>query len=79
MFRKTSKKLDNNTRLCVFVAMDGVELKTLRQKFNLKQQELAEKIGTKQQRISEWENGANISPVYQRVLREVFEKLKKKG
>ena len=69
--------MDNNTRLRLFVVMDGAELKLLRQKFNLKQQELADKIGTKQQRISEWENGANISPVYQRVLSEVFEKLKK--
>lgn len=37
--------------------MTGTEIKALRQKLGITQQELAEKIGTAKARISTWENG----------------------
>ena len=55
--------------------MTGEELKTLRKKYNLKQQEVADGIGTAYQRISEWEQGKfKISKAYQMLLKQYFEK-----
>ncbi len=54
--------------------MKGTELKILREKHNLTQKELAEKIGTKYPRISDWETGKRkISPAYQKVINSFFE------
>jgi len=54
--------------------MDGKRLKELRKEYNLTQEEVAEAIGTKKQRISEWETGRikQISSAYQRLLEDFF-------
>lgn len=49
--------------------MTGQELKELRKKAGLTQTELANKIGTYKQVISNWENGrSNISKPYQKLI-----------
>lgn len=58
--------------------MGGEELKVLREKHNLTQIELGEKIGVTQSRISKWENLENkISKIYQKVLTDFFSSLEK--
>ncbi|GEM_PF-2041827 len=63
----------------IFVEMDGQKLKILREKHNLTQTELGNKIGVTQSRISKWENEENtISKIYQKVLKDFFSKKEKK-
>lgn len=53
--------------------MTGQELKILREKAELTQRELAEKIGTNYARISDWETGKRkISPAYLHILKTFF-------
>lgn len=68
--------MENKSRLRFFVEVDGTRLKALRKQHNLTQEEVANGIGTKKQRISEWETGRiqQISPAYQRLLEDFFEK-----
>ena len=54
--------------------MNGKELKILRKQKGLTQKEVSDAIGTIVQRISEWENGKNISKVYSRLLDNFFKK-----
>ncbi len=62
--------------IALLCAMNNEELKNLRQKYNLTQEEVAESVGTVKQRVSEWENGRkSISPAYQRLLIEYFRKI----
>ena len=57
--------------------MNGKDLRELREKHNLTQQDVANSIGTRVQRISEWENGKkSISPSYQRLISMYFENLR---
>lgn len=44
--------------------MTPEQLKKLRREWNMSQIELAEELGVKQPRISEWEKGVNPIPVY---------------
>lgn len=54
-------------------AMTGKELKELRLKANLTQEQLAEKIGSHKQVISRWENErSNISKAYEKLIRIVL-------
>jgi len=63
----------------IFVEMNGQKLKILREKHNLTQTELGNKIGVTQSRISKWENEENtISKIYQKVLKDFFSKKEKK-
>ena len=49
--------------------MDATKLKELRIAKKITQKQLAEKIGTEQSRISDWENGKfKISKSYQKLL-----------
>lgn len=58
--------------------MTGEELKRLREKYDLTQTELAEKINVHQERISKWETGVHkISNSYVFILTNFFESLKK--
>lgn len=53
--------------------MNGKELKILREKAQLTQKELSEKIGTLHPRISDWENGKRkISAAYLKILNDFF-------
>lgn len=52
--------------------MEGTELKTLREKHNLTQEQLAKAIGTNRFRVSKWENGVRISKIYVKILTEYF-------
>lgn len=53
--------------------MTGQELKELREKANLTQKELAEKLGTTYPRVSDWETGKRkISLAYQRIINIFF-------
>jgi transcriptional regulator with XRE-family HTH domain len=57
--------------------MNGQELKTLREKYNLTQQEVADGVNCKQTRISEWENGKySISKAYKQLLSVFFTRYK---
>lgn len=57
--------------------MTSQELRTLRTSHGLTQQQLADAIGVSRVKVTEWENGRylRISPVYQKLLKEYFEKL----
>ena len=58
----------------------GEKLKELRKKFKLTQQELADKIGTEQTRISEWEtNTKKINKLTGFAFSKFFEELEKKS
>ncbi|RNI26615.1 helix-turn-helix domain-containing protein [Rufibacter latericius] len=59
--------------------MTSSEVKALRTHHGLTQKQLAEAIGVKVTKISEWENGRyqSISPVYQKLLKEYFTSLDK--
>jgi transcriptional regulator with XRE-family HTH domain len=53
--------------------MTGEQLRLNRKTKGFTQTDLAEKIGTVKNRISEWENGRyKISPVYRRLIENVF-------
>lgn len=57
----------------------GEKLKFLRKKYGLKQQEVADNIGSARERISEWENKKYpISKAYQRLLSIYFKNLEEK-
>ena len=53
--------------------MNGQELKELRLKAGMTQEELAKKLGTFKQKISNWENGIHkISRLYELAIRKIF-------
>lgn len=53
--------------------MTGEELKALREKAGLTQKELADKLGTKRERVSDWENNKRkMSGAYLRILKNSF-------
>lgn len=53
--------------------MTGKELKTLREKYNLTQDEVAEALGTVKNRVSEWENGKTMSNITKKAIEYFFE------
>jgi DNA-binding transcriptional regulator YiaG len=56
--------------------MSGLELKSLREKHNITQIDLAKAINTTQAQISRWENGVHtISSAYLTLLKMFFDKL----
>ncbi len=58
----------------------GEKLKELRKKYGLTQKELADKIGTEQTRISEWEtNTKKINKLTSFAFSKLFEELRKKN
>ncbi len=57
----------------------GEKLKELRKKHGLKQQEVADGIGSARERISQWENAKHpISKSYQKLLSLFFDNIEKK-
>ncbi|HAS43464.1 MAG TPA: hypothetical protein DCS93_23490 [Microscillaceae bacterium] len=56
-------------------SMTGEELRSLRQKYNLTQDELAEALGTVKNRVSEWENGKKMGNITKKAI-EYFFRLK---
>ena len=53
--------------------MTGEELKKLREKYELTQEELAEALGTIGSRVSEWENGRkNMRVITQKAAKYYF-------
>jgi DNA-binding transcriptional regulator YiaG len=53
--------------------MTPEEFKKIRQQAELSQQELAEKIGVKQPRVSDWEKGKRVIPAYIEKLMRLVE------
>lgn len=67
-------KLGYNVNKCLLYIMNGEQLKKLRLNANLTQSELAEKLGTYKQKISNWENGLHtISRLYVNAIKEYFQ------
>lgn len=59
--------------------MKGSELKILREKFNLTQQQVADAIGTNVSRVSDWENDKHkMSKAYVTIITSFFSDLEKK-
>ncbi|GAB2539715.1 helix-turn-helix domain-containing protein [Rufibacter soli] len=60
--------------------MTKEELRTLRTTHGLTQRQLADGLGVKVTKISEWENGRyqTISPAYRKLLTDYFDKLETK-
>ncbi len=67
--------MENINLLCnkLFNVMTGEKLKELRTQAGMTQQELAEKLGVSQDRITKWETGRHkISNAYLIILRQMF-------
>lgn len=56
--------------------MTGIELKDLREKAGLTQEELAQKLDIKREMITRWETTGSISKVYKKILTDFFKKIK---
>ena len=49
-----------------------LDIKKLRDKHDLTQQELADKLGYSPRQIQRWEDGANIRPLIEDAIKEKF-------
>lgn len=75
--KKIMKNLEDNVKFRSFALMNGKELKELRKKFNLTQEDVAKGIEAQRTRISDWENERyKISNAYRILLQQFFSKYK---